>query len=83
MRNPKQSIPESIRGRRAENRVSFALMDDVTRFLEAIEQGEPKAAAELLPLVYDELRLLAAERWRRKRLDTALVHEAYLRPALL
>jgi RNA polymerase sigma factor (TIGR02999 family) len=59
-------------------------MNDVTRILSAIEQGDPQAAGQLLPLVYDELRKLA-----RRRLDdekpgqtlqaTALVHEAYFR----
>jgi RNA polymerase sigma factor (TIGR02999 family) len=59
-------------------------MTDVTRILSAIEQGEPQAAARLLPLVYDELRRLAAQKLAREAagqtLDaTALVHEAYLR----
>jgi RNA polymerase sigma factor (TIGR02999 family) len=59
-------------------------MSDVTRILSAIEAGDPRAAAELLPLVYDELRKLAAARMAEERaghtLDaTALVHEAYLR----
>src|SRR5437879_10671937 len=59
-------------------------MSDVTRLLDAATAGDPKAAAELLPLVYDELRRLAAVRMAREApghtLDaTALVHEAYLR----
>ena len=59
-------------------------MKDVTQVLSAIEQGDPHAAAQLLPLIYDELRRLAAEKLARERpgqtLDaTALVHEAYLR----
>jgi RNA polymerase sigma factor (TIGR02999 family) len=59
-------------------------MTDVTRILSAIEQGDPHAAAQLLPLVYDELRRLAAEKIARERPGqtlqaTALVHEAYLR----
>lgn len=59
-------------------------MTDVTRLLEAAQRGDPSAAAELLPLVYAELRRLAAARLARERpghtLDaTALVHEAYLR----
>ena len=59
-------------------------MNDVTRILSAIEQGDPQAAAQLLPLVYDELRKLAAQRLVRERPGqtlqaTALVHEAYLR----
>jgi RNA polymerase sigma factor (TIGR02999 family) len=59
-------------------------MSDVTRILSAIEQGDPQAAAQLLPLVYAELRHLAAQKLAREKpgqtLDaTALVHEAYLR----
>jgi RNA polymerase sigma factor (TIGR02999 family) len=59
-------------------------MSEVTRILGAIEQGDPHAAAQLLPLVYDELRRLAAERLAQERPGqtleaTALVHEAYLR----
>jgi RNA polymerase sigma factor (TIGR02999 family) len=59
-------------------------MADVTRILSAIEAGDPTAAAELLPLVYDELRKLAAARMAAEPSDhtlqpTALVHEAYLR----
>jgi RNA polymerase sigma factor (TIGR02999 family) len=59
-------------------------MIDVTQILNRIERGEPQAAGELLPLVYDELRKLAASKMRQEKpgqtLDaTALVHEAYLR----
>jgi RNA polymerase sigma factor (TIGR02999 family) len=59
-------------------------MSDVTRILSAIEQGDPHAAAQLLPLVYDELRKLAALQMAHdpsgETLNpTALVHEAYLR----
>jgi RNA polymerase sigma factor (TIGR02999 family) len=59
-------------------------MSEVTRILSAIEHGDPHAAAELLPLVYDELRQLAAARLAHEQpgqtLDaTALVHEAYVR----
>src|SRR6516162_5435252 len=59
-------------------------MNDVTCILSAIEQGDPQAAEQLLPLVYDELRRLAAQRLAREKpgqtLDaTALVHEAYIR----
>ncbi|MGL4552577.1 MAG: ECF-type sigma factor, partial [Gemmataceae bacterium] len=59
-------------------------MSDITRILSAIEHGDPAAAEGLLPLVYDELRRLAAQRMAREApgdtLDaTALVHEAYLR----
>ena len=56
----------------------------VTRVLEAVRRGEPRAADQLLPLVYDELRRLAAARLAREApgqtlQPTALVHEAYLR----
>jgi RNA polymerase sigma factor (TIGR02999 family) len=59
-------------------------MSEVTRILSAIEQGDPSAASQLLPLVYDELRKLAAAKLAHEKpgqtLDaTALVHEAYLR----
>jgi RNA polymerase sigma factor (TIGR02999 family) len=59
-------------------------MSDVTRILSAIEKGDPHAAAQLLPLVYDELRTLAAQRLAQEKPGqtlqaTALVHEAYLR----
>jgi RNA polymerase sigma factor (TIGR02999 family) len=59
-------------------------MTEATRILKAVERGEPHAAAELLPLVYDELRRLAARQLAQETsgqtLDgTALVHEAYLR----
>jgi RNA polymerase sigma factor (TIGR02999 family) len=59
-------------------------MADVTQILSAIEQGDPHAAEQLLPLVYDELRQLATQRLAQERPGqtlqaTALVHEAYLR----
>jgi RNA polymerase sigma factor (TIGR02999 family) len=59
-------------------------MNDVTHILSAIERGDPKAADQLLPLVYDELRRLAAQRLAHERPGetlqaTALVHEAYVR----
>ncbi len=59
-------------------------MNDVTRILSAIEQGDSHAAARLLPLVYDELRQLAARKMAQEKAGqtlqpTALVHEAYLR----
>jgi RNA polymerase sigma factor (TIGR02999 family) len=62
----------------------LAGMADVTQILVAIEQGDPRAAEELLPLVYDELRKLAAARLAEEKPGqtlqaTALVHEAYLR----
>jgi RNA polymerase sigma factor (TIGR02999 family) len=59
-------------------------MSEVTRILTAIEQGDPRAAELLLPLVYDELRQLAAQKLAQEKPGqtlqaTALVHEAYLR----
>jgi RNA polymerase sigma factor (TIGR02999 family) len=59
-------------------------MTDVTPILNAIEQGDPHAGDQLLPLVYDELRRLAAEKMAQEKPGqtlqaTALVHEAYLR----
>jgi RNA polymerase sigma factor (TIGR02999 family) len=59
-------------------------MNDVTRILSAIEQGDPHAADQLLPLVYDQLRQLAAQKLAQEKPGqtleaTALVHEAYLR----
>ena len=59
-------------------------MNEVTRILSGIEAGDPHAAAQLLPLVYDELRKLAAQRLAQEKPGqtlqaTALVHEAYLR----
>src|SRR5947208_8953919 len=59
-------------------------MSDVTRILSQIEQGDPAAAEQLLPLVYDELRKLAAVKLAQEKPGqtlqaTALVHEAYVR----
>lgn len=59
-------------------------MDEVTRILNALEQGDPHAVAQLLPLVYEELRRLAAVKLAQEQpgqtlQPTALVHEAYLR----
>ncbi len=59
-------------------------MSDVTRILSAIEQGDPRASEQLLPLVYDDLRKLAAQRMAQEKPGqtlqaTALVHDAYLR----
>lgn len=59
-------------------------MTDITYILNAIDAGDPQAANQLLPLVYDELRKLAAAKMAQERPDhslnaTALVHEAYLR----
>jgi RNA polymerase sigma factor (TIGR02999 family) len=59
-------------------------MSEVTKIIHAIESGDPHAAAQLLPLVYDELRRLASQRLAQEKPGqtlepTALVHEAYLR----
>jgi RNA polymerase sigma factor (TIGR02999 family) len=59
-------------------------MNEVTRILSAVDQGDPQAAGRLLPLVYDELRKLAAQKLAQEKPGqtlqaTALVHEAYLR----
>ena len=59
-------------------------MSEVTRILSAIEHGDPQAAEKLLPLVYEELRKLAAQKLAQEKPGqtleaTALVHEAYLR----
>src|SRR5450755_219985 len=59
-------------------------MSEVTHILSNVEQGDPRAAERLLPLIYDELRRLAAQKLAQERPDhtlqaTALVHEAYLR----
>src|SRR5205085_6916614 len=66
------------------SRLGVPPVSKVTRILSAIEQGDPSTAEQLLPLVYDELRKLAAEKMANERPGqtleaTALVHEAYLR----
>ena len=63
---------------------SGSAMNEVTRILSALEQGDPHAAEQLLPLVYEELRKLAAQKMAQEApgqtlQPTALVHEAYLR----
>jgi RNA polymerase sigma factor (TIGR02999 family) len=68
----------------ASSHVTLCSMSDVTRILKSIEDGDPGAAAELLPLVYDELRRLAAVKMSHEQPGqtlqaTALVHEAYVR----
>src|SRR4051794_41142208 len=78
--------PRGVRRGRSAKCSSFGVrpMNEVTRMLFAIEQGDPHAAEQLLPLVYDELRKLAAQRLAQEKPGqtlqaTALVHEAYLR----
>src|SRR4051812_48865905 len=73
-----------VLGARRGRRTSDLPMNDVTRILSAIEQGDRQAAERLLPLVYDELRKLAAQKLAREApgqtlQPTALVHDAYLR----
>src|SRR5262249_32301904 len=70
--------------RHQDLRRSRASMSEVTRILNAIDEGNQHAAAQLLPLVYDELRKLAAQKLAQEKPGqtleaTALVHEAYLR----
>jgi hypothetical protein len=70
--------------RPAQRRLHSVLMADVTEILNALAQGDPAAAEQLLPLVYDELRQLAAQKLAHEKPGrtlqaTALVHEAYLR----
>ena len=75
----------SVRPVRRESQTERLMgMNDVTRILFAIEQGKPEAARDLVPLVYEELRKLAAQRLAQEKPGqtfqaTALVHEAYLR----
>src|SRR5262245_12777742 len=69
---------------RADGQGRPSAMTEVTRILAAVEQGDPQVADQLLPLVYDELRSLAAQRLSQEKpgqtlQSTALVHEAYLR----
>jgi len=71
-------------GRLVTKLASGNIMGDVTRILLAIEEGDPSAAEQLLPLVYDELRKLAAQKMAQEKSGqtlqaTALVHEAYVR----
>jgi RNA polymerase sigma factor (TIGR02999 family) len=68
----------------SSGRLWSTVMSEVTRILNEIEQGEPAAAQQLLPIVYEELRRLAAQRLAQEKPGqtlqaTALVHEAYLR----
>ena len=88
-RTRKAKVPDPTQGaRRGHSDGAFSLlvlpMSDVTHILSAIEDGDPHAAEQLLPLVYEELRRLAAQRLAQEKSGqtlqaTALVHEAYLR----
>src|SRR5215467_2123840 len=78
------TVLESRSGTPPGRPVEAVSMNDVTRILSAVEHGDPTAAEQLLPLVYDELRRLAAQRLAQEKPGqtlqaTALVHEAYLR----
>ena len=77
-------VPSPRPVRRKSQRERLTGMNDVTRILSAIEQGDPEAAEQLVPLVYEELRKLAAQRLANEKPGqtfqaTALVHEAYVR----
>jgi RNA polymerase sigma factor (TIGR02999 family) len=82
-------FPEVVKNERFERhrnaaRSMIQAMSEVTRVLSAIDQGDPHAAEQLLPLVYEELRKLAADRVAQEKPGqtlqaTALVHEAYVR----
>src|SRR5262249_4574713 len=83
-----QRLRSNVSSRRRDSAQRFwissvLLMSDVTRILSAIEQGDPRAADQLLPLIYDELRKLAASNLAQEKPGqalkaTALVHEASL-----
>jgi RNA polymerase sigma factor (TIGR02999 family) len=85
LKDPERKFP----GRRNDSAQEFRLLSaspmiEITHILSAIEQGDPHAAEQLLPLVYDELRQLAAQKLAQEKPGqtlqaTALVHEAYLR----
>jgi RNA polymerase sigma factor (TIGR02999 family) len=79
-----RNVPAAARETSRFPRGKLASMSEVTRILSAIEEGDTGAAEQLLPLVYDELRKLAAQRLAQEKAGqtlqaTALVHEAYLR----
>ena len=81
---PEDGLVFSWRSLRSLSRGIIADMSDVTRILDQIRQGDPHAAEQLLPLVYEELRKLAAQKLAQEKpgqtlQPTALVHEAYLR----
>ena len=79
-----ESLPVGQPRLRTRNRGIIGVMTDVTQILSQIESGDPSAAEQLLPLVYEELRKLAAAKLAQEKPGqtlqaTALVHEAYLR----
>ena len=78
------NVPRSLDCWHPLEKLCSWVMSDVTRILSAIEAGDPQAAEKLLPLVYDELRKLAAQKLAHEKPGqtlqaTALVHDAYLR----
>src|SRR6516225_10149503 len=80
----RQAAAYTAQRSRDDSAVRALPMSEVTRILSAIDQGEPHAAEQLLPLVYKELRQLAAKKLAQEKPGqtlqaTALVHEAYLR----
>jgi len=80
----KDDLPHDWDGDEPSHQASARSSGDVTLILSRIEQGEPQAAEQLLPLVYEELRKLAAARMAQEKPGqtlqaTALVHEAYIR----
>src|SRR5215471_3937585 len=82
LRNPRPRL-ERVRSAGPSSSV-VPPMSEVSRILSAIDQGDPSAAEQLLPLVYDELRKLAAQKLAQEKPGqtlqaTALVHEAYVR----
>ena len=82
--HPECSQSENLDGIGIDSRGILVLMSDVTQILSQIESGDPSAAEQLLPLVYEELRKLAAAKLAHEKPGqtlqaTALVHEAYLR----
>src|SRR5947207_10970101 len=79
-----KSTPTHLLPQRVIPRQVSTAMSEVTRILSALKQGDPNAADQLFPLVYEELRKLAAQKMAQEApgqtlQPTALVHEAYLR----
>jgi hypothetical protein len=82
--SPAHTSPAPLPARTGSQQERLTGMNDVTRILSAIEHGDPEAAEQLVPLVYEELRKLAAQRLANEKPGqtfqaTALVHEAYVR----
>ena len=84
LENRDRSNRQAVAAWRSKRSLYYRHMSDATRLLEAMSKGDPHAAADLLPLVYHELRRLARSHMAQERAGhtleaTALVHEAYLR----